>query len=63
MKKKILLFTIILIANFNIYAQSNSTISGQVINKETKEIIPFATIAIMSNNDDDSGGCGELKNG
>jgi len=51
MKKKILLFTIILIANFNIYAQSNSTISGQVINKETKEIIPFATIAVMSNND------------
>ena len=37
MTKKILLFAIILITSFNIYAQSSVTISGQIIDKETKE--------------------------
>ncbi len=44
-----LLFAIILIAGFKIYAQSSATISGQILDKETKEVIPFATVAILSN--------------
>ncbi|MGQ1786781.1 TonB-dependent receptor domain-containing protein [Saccharicrinis sp. GN24d3] len=49
MKRNMLLFAIILIAGFKIYAQSSATISGQILDKETKEVIPFATVAILSN--------------
>ncbi len=49
MKRNILLFTIIFITSLKVYSQPNATISGQVIDKETKEAIPFATIAILLN--------------
>ncbi len=49
MRKNILLLAIILIASFKIAAQPGSAISGQIIDKETKDVIPFAAVAILSN--------------
>ena len=51
MKKNILLSAIILFTCFKIYAQSNAIISGQIIDKNTKEYLPFASVAILSEND------------
>jgi len=52
MMKNILLFTIVLLAGFKIYAQSEFTVSGQIIDRETKESIPYATIVILSENNE-----------
>ena len=51
MKRVIILYTIFFFACLKIYAQPNSTVSGQIIDKESKGNIPFATIAILSNNE------------
>jgi len=48
MKKNILLFLILFFTCFKIYAQLNATVSGQIIDKETEESIPFASVAILS---------------
>jgi outer membrane receptor protein involved in Fe transport len=48
MKRNVFLFVVILILSFKIFAQSSSTISGQIIDKKTKEVIPFASVIILS---------------
>ncbi len=51
MKSYILLITVIIFANFKIYAQLNATVSGQIKDKKTNEYIPYASVAILSEND------------
>lgn len=51
MRKNILLLAVVLFASLKLYAQSSATLSGQVVDKQTKESISFATIVILSDGD------------
>ena len=48
MKKIIILSAILALTVFRIYAQSGVTVSGQIVDQKTKEFIPFASIAVLS---------------
>ena len=48
MKRKIFLAVIVLFTFFKAFGQSNSVVSGQIIDKQSKEAIPFASVAILS---------------
>ncbi|MDX8340566.1 outer membrane beta-barrel family protein [Draconibacterium sp. IB214405] len=48
MKGNIIFFALILITSFNAAGQSNTTISGQVTDKNTKAVIPYASVVILS---------------
>lgn len=50
MKQKLVTFSVILFTCLKIFAQSDATVSGHIVDKNTNENIPFATIAILSKN-------------
>ncbi|MFC2079847.1 TonB-dependent receptor domain-containing protein [Bacteroidota bacterium] len=51
MKKNVVLTVVILFTSLKLFAQANATVSGQIIGKNTKDNIPYATVAILSEND------------